>query len=85
MTTAEQMLAEEARQDFIVARAEAMLSDLLGRLSAHEALVALVGDAPADILIGVDHGDELMALQKQVLRMAEKNEDFPPPRTEPQG
>jgi len=73
MTSAE-MLLQEARQDRIVARAEAMLADLLGRLSAHEALVALVGEAPADILIGVDRGDELLALQKQVLRMAEKDE-----------
>jgi len=77
MTSAE-MLAQESTQDRIVARAEAMLADLLGHLSAREALVALVGDAPADILIGVDRGEELLALQKQVLRMAEKDDSAAP-------
>ena len=56
--TAQEMLLQEAKQDRIVARAEAMLADLLGRLSAREALVALTGsEAVAELLADAEHGD----------------------------
>ena len=76
MTPAEQMLAEEAAQTAIVAKAEAIISPLLARMSSREALGELVGsDAIAEILAGKNEGDYWLALYERAREMAEQESE----------